>query len=233
MTALAVTGRGQPQFERFDALRQLRHLDAQRRYLAVWGACNPLAARHAPKVILGEAKASRDVRQHGTSPLLRDARLDLARRRRRHPREGCELLLSDRALGHPVIHNLRDLCPVIHDGTPSSPSGGYLHTDPTPLRSAIDSAIRRAYCGAIHKLTRKVGHPHERHRHPARPDATPLTICPGLDGQDSVLVIEMSQAMLNDVIEGRGLEPIVGSYVKRYCDVLDSAADAERIAGDI
>lgn len=54
----------------------------------------------------------------------------------------------------------------------------------------------------------------------------------GLDGQDSVLVIEMSQAMLNDVIEGCGLEPMV-EYVKRYCDVLDSAADAERIAGDI
>jgi hypothetical protein len=53
-----------------------------------------------------------------------------------------------------------------------------------------------------------------------------------LDGQDTALVIEMSQAMLNDVIEGRGLEPMV-SYVKRYCDVIDSEADAERIAGEI
>ena len=51
-----------------------------------------------------------------------------------------------------------------------------------------------------------------------------------LDGQDPVLVIEMSQAMLNDVIEGHGLKPLV-SYVKRYCDVLDSEDDAERIAG--
>jgi hypothetical protein len=53
-----------------------------------------------------------------------------------------------------------------------------------------------------------------------------------LEGQDRVLVIEMSQDMLNDVIEGHGLKPMV-SYVKRYCDVIDSAAEAERIASDI
>lgn len=53
-----------------------------------------------------------------------------------------------------------------------------------------------------------------------------------LEGQDPVLVIEMSQAMLNDVIEGHGLKPLV-SYVERYCDVIDSAADAERIASEI
>jgi hypothetical protein len=45
-------------------------------------------------------------------------------------------------------------------------------------------------------------------------------------------VVEMSQAMLNDVIEGHGLKPMV-SYVRRYCDVLDSAADAERIADEL
>jgi hypothetical protein len=54
----------------------------------------------------------------------------------------------------------------------------------------------------------------------------------GLEGQDLMLVIEMAQAMLNDVIEGHGLKPMV-EYVKRYCDVIDSAADAERIAGDL
>jgi hypothetical protein len=54
----------------------------------------------------------------------------------------------------------------------------------------------------------------------------------GLEGQDRTLVIEMAQAMLNDVIEGHGLKPMV-EYVKRYCDVIDSAADAERIAGEI
>jgi hypothetical protein len=54
----------------------------------------------------------------------------------------------------------------------------------------------------------------------------------GLEGQDPVLVIEMSQDMLNDVIEGRGLKPM-GEYVARYCDVVDSEADAERIAGDL
>ena len=53
-----------------------------------------------------------------------------------------------------------------------------------------------------------------------------------LEGQDPVLVIEMSQAMLNDAIEGCGLKPMV-EYVKRYCDVLDSEADAERIASEI
>lgn len=53
-----------------------------------------------------------------------------------------------------------------------------------------------------------------------------------LEGQDAVLVVEMSQAMLTDVIEGRGLEPMV-SYVTRYCDVADSETDAERIAGEI
>lgn len=52
-----------------------------------------------------------------------------------------------------------------------------------------------------------------------------------LEGQDLMLVIEMSQAMLNDLIEGHGLKPLV-EYVKRYCDVLDSEADAERIASE-
>lgn len=54
----------------------------------------------------------------------------------------------------------------------------------------------------------------------------------GLEGQDPQLVIEMSQAMLNDVIEGHGLMPMV-SYVKRYCDVIDSEADAERVADEL
>lgn len=53
-----------------------------------------------------------------------------------------------------------------------------------------------------------------------------------LEGQDPVLTIEMSQAMLGDVIEGRELAPMI-EYVKRYCDVVDSPADAEQIAADI
>lgn len=48
-----------------------------------------------------------------------------------------------------------------------------------------------------------------------------------LEGQDRTLVIEMSQTMLSDVIEDV-LKPLV-EYVKRYCDVIDSEADAERI----
>lgn len=53
-----------------------------------------------------------------------------------------------------------------------------------------------------------------------------------LEGQDHALVIEMSQAMLNDVIEGRGLAPMI-DYVKMFCDVIDGPEDAERIAADI
>lgn len=53
-----------------------------------------------------------------------------------------------------------------------------------------------------------------------------------LEGQDHTLVIEMSQAMLNDVIEGRGLAPMI-DYIRRYCDVLDGPEDAERIAAEI
>lgn len=53
-----------------------------------------------------------------------------------------------------------------------------------------------------------------------------------LEGQDHTLVIEMSQTMLHDLIEGTGLAPMV-DYVKKFCDVIDSAEDAERIAAEI
>jgi hypothetical protein len=53
-----------------------------------------------------------------------------------------------------------------------------------------------------------------------------------LEGQDRSLVIELSQAMLNDVIEGRGLAPMA-DYLRRYCDVLDGPGAAERIAAEI
>lgn len=52
-----------------------------------------------------------------------------------------------------------------------------------------------------------------------------------IEGQDLMYVIEMSQDMLSDIING-GLKPLV-EYVRRYCDVIDSPADAERIAGEI
>jgi len=54
----------------------------------------------------------------------------------------------------------------------------------------------------------------------------------GLEGQDPVLVVEMSQAMINDVIETGDIHPML-DYVKRYCDVIDGPEDAERIASDI
>lgn len=53
-----------------------------------------------------------------------------------------------------------------------------------------------------------------------------------LEGQDRSLVVEMSQAMLNDVIEGRDLAPMI-DYIARYCDVIDSRAEAEQIAANI
>lgn len=53
-----------------------------------------------------------------------------------------------------------------------------------------------------------------------------------LEGQDRAMVVEMSQAMLNDIIEESDLKPMV-EYVKRYCDVYDSDDDAQRIADDI
>ena len=53
-----------------------------------------------------------------------------------------------------------------------------------------------------------------------------------LDGQDPVLVIEMSQSLLNAVIEREPL-PLMIEVVRRYCDVIDGPEDAERIAADI
>ena len=53
-----------------------------------------------------------------------------------------------------------------------------------------------------------------------------------LEGQDHTLVIEMAQAMLNDLIERNRLAPMAG-YVSKYCDVIDCAEDAERITADI
>jgi predicted transcriptional regulator len=53
-----------------------------------------------------------------------------------------------------------------------------------------------------------------------------------LEGQDSTLVIEMSQAMINDLIERGELKPML-EYVRKYCDVIEDAEDAERIAEDM
>lgn len=53
-----------------------------------------------------------------------------------------------------------------------------------------------------------------------------------LEGQDHTLVIEMSQAMLDATINGEALLPMV-EIVRRYCDVIDGPADAERIAAEI
>ena len=53
-----------------------------------------------------------------------------------------------------------------------------------------------------------------------------------LEGQDPMLIVEMSQAMLADVIETGELRPMA-DYVKQYCDVIDSPEDAEQYAAMI
>lgn len=53
-----------------------------------------------------------------------------------------------------------------------------------------------------------------------------------LEGQDEGLIIEMSQMMLSDILEGHGLAPMA-DYVNHYCDVIDSPQDADRIVASI
>lgn len=53
-----------------------------------------------------------------------------------------------------------------------------------------------------------------------------------LESQDSVLTIEMSQAMLNDIIETGAIKPMI-DYVRRYCDCADSEDEIFDIAESI
>jgi hypothetical protein len=53
-----------------------------------------------------------------------------------------------------------------------------------------------------------------------------------LEGQDLGYLVDMSQEMLNDLIESGDLKPML-IYVRRYCDVIDGPDDATRIAADI
>jgi hypothetical protein len=53
-----------------------------------------------------------------------------------------------------------------------------------------------------------------------------------IETQDRAMVLEMSQAMLGDVIEGRGLRPMT-EYIGRYCTLIDGPADVDRIAAGI
>lgn len=52
------------------------------------------------------------------------------------------------------------------------------------------------------------------------------------EGQDRTMVIEMSQDMINDLIETGELKPMV-KYIAHYCDVVDSREEAQEIADDI
>jgi transcription initiation factor TFIIIB Brf1 subunit/transcription initiation factor TFIIB len=53
-----------------------------------------------------------------------------------------------------------------------------------------------------------------------------------IETQDRSLIIDMSQAMINDVIETGELLPMI-DYIKRFCDVIDGPDDVQRIADDI
>jgi hypothetical protein len=50
-----------------------------------------------------------------------------------------------------------------------------------------------------------------------------------IESQDRTLTLEMSQQMLLDIMENGELRPMV-EYIKRFCDVIDSADDAEEMA---
>lgn len=52
-----------------------------------------------------------------------------------------------------------------------------------------------------------------------------------LSAQDEHLIIEMTQAMLNDAIDG-GLKP-VREYVRRYCNVFSQDDECEEAAAAI
>lgn len=193
MTALVTTASTRLRFQRLDAPRQVRHLDAQRGQLAYGFCCRRLAARHPPKMIVREAQSTRDASQHVRRSSLRNASLDLAQRRNRDLRECSQLLLTDRALRHPLVDDLCDIFPVIHAGT-SAPRltcndfatttriVEHAHIDSTSIYSAIDSAISSAYSGATSSFrNRKPNHqrgtnPLEGHLDPHRSARTALDL---------------------------------------------------------
>jgi hypothetical protein len=53
-----------------------------------------------------------------------------------------------------------------------------------------------------------------------------------LEAQDRSMVVEMSQEMLNDLIEAGQLKPMI-IYVRRYCDCADSPEEIAEIAANI
>jgi len=57
-----------------------------------------------------------------------------------------------------------------------------------------------------------------------------------LEGQDHTLIVEMTGDMLGELLAAESdLEqvPDIAAYVRRYCDVIDGPADADRIASAI
>ncbi len=56
-----------------------------------------------------------------------------------------------------------------------------------------------------------------------------------LEGQDHILIIEMTISMIDKLLAAEGLErvPDVAAYVRRYCNVIDGPADADPITAAI
>lgn len=52
------------------------------------------------------------------------------------------------------------------------------------------------------------------------------------ESQDRSMIVEMSQAMINDLIESGQIMPIV-EYVKRYGTIFDNAEEMEEFAAGI
>lgn len=52
------------------------------------------------------------------------------------------------------------------------------------------------------------------------------------NGQDSLLVLDMSQDMLADLLDQGQLRPTL-DYVRNFCDVADGPDDLARMAGEI
>ena len=54
-----------------------------------------------------------------------------------------------------------------------------------------------------------------------------------LEGQDISLILEMSQAMINDLIETGEFQRTLEEYVRHYCDCYESEDELAAIIADI
>ena len=128
-----------------------------------------VALGDTPQVVVGETEGTRDVRQRRAGALLFSAALDLAQRGHRYTRSFREFALCDPSFLHPVVHDLRDISPMSQVGhLRASPdrrlygaSGRqriHVTLHPTPITSALDSALNSAYCSPTSSRREADGH---------------------------------------------------------------------------